>query len=219
MANVKTRALSKEQYQKIMETLQNGATTGDGDLRPNRRVQTILAIEAVLGLRISDILLLTDDSFEWDNGLERYRLDIKEQKTGKPRTFTVSTTIFNYIRHYCKDEHIGSNERIFAPSPKKRKIIPKNDEERQRIIKSEERGVQKILKKVCDYLGYDGISTHSFRKFFATNIYNASDGNIAEVQKVLQHASPVTTSRYIGVDNKKTEEDLKAQEVYLPTGV
>lgn len=219
MANIKTQVLSQEQYQKIMDVLQKGATTGEGDLRPNRRVQTILAIEAVLGLRISDILLLTDDSFDWDDGLGRYRLDIKEQKTGKPRTFTVSTTIFNYIRNYCKDEHIGSNERIFAPSPKKRKIIPQSDEERQRITKSEERGVQKILKKVCDYLGYEGISTHSFRKFFATNIYKASDGNIVEVQKVLQHASPVTTSRYIGVDNKKTEEDLKAQERYLPTGV
>ena len=27
---------------------------------------------------------------------------------------------------------------------------------------------------VCDYLGYEGIGTHSFRKWYATEIYNAS---------------------------------------------
>jgi hypothetical protein len=33
--------------------------------------------------------------------------------------------------------------------------------------------VQKHLKKVCDWLGpgYEDISTHSFRKYFGTEIY------------------------------------------------
>lgn len=30
-----------------------------------------------------------------------------------------------------------------------------------------ERAVQKQLHIVCDYLGYEGISTHSFRKWYA----------------------------------------------------
>ena len=37
-----------------------------------------------------------------------------------------------------------------------------------------ERAVQKQLHIVCDYLGYDGISTHSFRKWYATEIYKNS---------------------------------------------
>ena len=33
---------------------------------------------------------------------------------------------------------------------------------------------QKQLQIVCDYLGYEGISTHSFRKWYATEIYKAN---------------------------------------------
>ena len=28
-----------------------------------------------------------------------------------------------------------------------------------------------MIALVCDYLGYEGISTHSFRKWYATSIY------------------------------------------------
>ena len=60
-----------------------------------------------------------------------------------------------------------------------------------------ERAVQKQLHIVCDYLGYEGISTHSFRKWYATEIYNANVFDIALVQRLLQHSSVATTQRYI----------------------
>ena len=64
-----------------------------------------------------------------------------------------------------------------------------------------ERTVQKYLQKVVDYLGYgDSIGTHSFRKFFATEIYKNNNYDIVLVQKLLQHSSVATTQRYINVE-------------------
>ena len=61
-----------------------------------------------------------------------------------------------------------------------------------------ERAIQKQLHIVCEYLGFEGISTHSFRKWYATEIYKANGYDIALVQRLLQHSSAAVTQRYIG---------------------
>ena len=180
--NKKTLALTQEQYKEIIDTIRTGFLSS----RQNQRIATALVLEANLGLRISDILHLRLMDIVKDG--DRYRLDITEQKTEKRRTFTVPTEIYNYIKQYCIDNEIKTSEVIFPIS---------------------ERAVQKHLKAVCDYLGYEGISTHSFRKFFATNIYRDSGFNIALVQTLLQHSSAAITQRYLGIGSAELEEALK----------
>ena len=182
--NIKTLALTTEQYNDIIDTMRTGFT----GFRANQRIATALVIEANLGLRISDILKLKLNDIVKDG--ERYRLDITEQKTGKKRTFTVLTEMYNYIKMYCLENYIKPNEIIFPIT---------------------ERAIQKQLKAVCDYLGYDGISTHSFRKFFATNVYVNNDYNIVIVQRLLQHSTPAVTQQYIGIEPKAIENALKKQ--------
>ena len=46
--NIKTVALTKEQYQTIIQTMKQGFT----GCRPNERIATALTLEANLGLRI-----------------------------------------------------------------------------------------------------------------------------------------------------------------------
>lgn len=53
-------------------------------------------LEATLGLRLGDILILKLDSFIRDR--DHYRLDITEQKTGKYRGFTVPTEVYTFIQ-------------------------------------------------------------------------------------------------------------------------
>lgn len=178
--NKKTVALTSEQYKEIIETMQQGFA----GTRSNDRVATALVLEANLGLRISDILKLRLSDIIKDG--DRYRLDIIEQKTGKKRTFTVPFPIYQYIENYCLRNQIGKNERIFPIST---------------------RTVQSILKMTCDYLGYEGVSTHSFRKFYATSIYRQSY-DISLVQYLLQHSSPAITQRYIGIEPRKVEEAI-----------
>ncbi len=190
MANKKTRALTQEQYRHIITTLRTGVKTLSPIL-PNERVATALVLEANLGIRISDIVKLRLCDIIRDG--ERYRLDIIEQKTQKTRTFTVPEQLYNYIADYCTKTDIAFDERLFPITT---------------------HAVQKQLKRVCDHLGYEGISTHSFRKFFATNIYTNSNYNIVLVKTLLQHSSAATTERYIGIGTKELEHALE-QNIHL----
>lgn len=181
MPNKRTKALTEEQYNEIIDTMKTGFT----GCRPNNRIATALVLEANLGIRISDILNLKLNDIVRDG--DRYRLDITEIKTGKKRVFTVPLDIYSYIQTYCIDNGIKPDERIFPIT---------------------ERAVQKQLKIVCDWLDYTDISTHSFRKFFATEIYKDNDYNIILVQKLLQHSTPAVTQKYIGLSSKEIETAL-----------
>ena len=179
--NKKTIALTTDQYKEIITTMREGFT----GCRPNDRIATALVLEGNLGLRISDILHLHLSDIVQDGG--RYRLDITEQKTGKKRTFTVPLMVYQYIENYCLKNNIGREDIIFPIT---------------------ERAVQKKLRQVCDYLDYQGISTHSFRKYYATEIYKNNHYDIVLVQKLLQHSSTAVTQRYIGIEPEQVEQAI-----------
>ena len=181
--NKKTTALTTEQYTTIIETMKQGFT----GFYPNERIATALVVEGNLGLRISDILRLRLCDIVRDG--DRYRLAIVEQKTGKERVFTVPLVIQQYLENYCLRNGIGRTEALFPIT---------------------ERAVQKQLALVCDYLGYEGISTHSFRKWYATEIYTSSGYDIALVQRLLQHSSAATTQRYIGIEPQRIEQAIES---------
>ena len=180
--NKKTKALTTEQYTEMIKTMKEGSSA----FRPNERIATALVLEGNLGLRISDILKLRPCDIVRDG--DRYRLEITEQKTGKRRVFTVPLVIEQYIENYCLRNGIGRNDLIFPIT---------------------ERAVQKQLSLVCDYLGYQGISTHSFRKWYATEIYKANGYDIALVQRLLQHSSAAVTQRYIGIEPQRIEAAIQ----------
>ena len=180
--NKKTKALTQEQYKEIIHYMKQGFC----GCRPNERVATALVLEANLGLRISDILKLRPCDIVRDG--DRYRLEIVEQKTGKRRIFTVPLVIQQYIENYCLRHGIRRADRIFPIT---------------------ERAVQKQLAIVCDYLGYTDISTHSFRKWYATEIYKNNGCDIALVQRLLQHSSATTTQRYIGIEPQRIEQAIQ----------
>lgn len=182
MANKTTVALTTTQYQEIISMMLSGGT----GFRSNRRIATILVLEANLGLRIEDILSLHLNDIIQDGS--RYRLDIKEEKTDKKRVFTVPFQIYQYIENYCLKNEIQPDQIIFPLS---------------------ERTVQKYLKKVADYLGYKNIGTHSFRKYYATDIYNNNEHDIVLVQNLLQHSSASITQRYIGISPEKVEKAIQ----------
>lgn len=180
--NKRTKALTTEQYKEIIQTMKEGFC----GCRPNERVATALVLEGNLGLRISDIVKLRLCDIVRDG--ERYRLEIIEQKTGKRRVFTVPLVIQQYVENYCLRNSIKPNEFIFPIT---------------------ERAIQKQLAIVCDYLGYDGIGTHSFRKWYATEIYKNNGYDIALVQRLLQHSSASVTQRYIGIEPQRMEKAIE----------
>ena len=180
--NKKTKALTTEQYKEIIQTMKEGFC----GCRPNERIATALVLEGNLGLRISDIVKLRLCDIVLDGG--RYRLEIVEQKTGKSRVFTVPLVIQQYIENYCLRNGIRRDELMFPIT---------------------ERAIQKQLKIVCDYLGFEGISTHSFRKWYATEIYKNNGYDIVLVQRLLQHSSAAVTQRYIGMEPQRIEAAIQ----------
>lgn len=186
--NKKTIALDREQYELFINTIRQGFKTSDGyTFKPNNRLATLLVLQANLGLRLSDILHLHICDIVKDAG--RYRLDIVEQKTGKARTFTVVPELYNYILQYATDNGISSKAKLFDIT---------------------ERAVQKQLKIVCDYLGFENVSTHSFRKFYATEIYKNNNYDIELVRHLLQHSSTTVTQRYIGIQPARVEQAIQS---------
>lgn len=180
--NKKTVALTTEQYKEIIQTMKQGFC----GCRPNERIATALVLEGNLGIRISDIVKLRPCDIVRDG--DRYRLEIVEQKTGKAREFTVPLVIQQYIENFCLRNGIGRYDLIFPIT---------------------ERAVQKQLKIVCDYLGYEGISTHSFRKWYATEIYQANGYDINLVQRLLQHSNAAITQCYIGLQPQRIEQAIQ----------
>ena len=143
-------------------------------------------LEGNLGLRISDIVKLRPCDIVNDGG--RFRRSIVEQKTGKSRVFTVPLVVQQYVENYCLRNGIKHFDLIFPITT---------------------REVQKVLARVCDYLGYEGISTHSFRKWYATEIYRNNGYDIALVQRLLQHSSAAVTQRYIGIEPQRIEKAIE----------
>lgn len=185
--NKKTKVLTEEQYKEIINTIRTGFVCADGHVvKGNDRIATALTLEANLGLRIGDILQLRLSSIIRDGN--RYRLDIVEQKTQKKREFTVPTEIYIYIQNYALENNISPMAKLFDIG---------------------ERAVNKHLKLVCEHLGYEGIGSHSFRKYFATSIYVNNNYDINLVSVLLQHSSTAITQRYIGLQSKKIEEALQ----------
>lgn len=180
--NKKTIALTTEQYKEIITTMKEG---GCG-FRANERIATALVLEGNLGIRISDILKLRLCDIVRDGN--RFRLAITEQKTGKQRIFTVPLVIQQYIENYCLRNRLKNTDILFPVT---------------------ERQVQKQLAIVCDYLGYKNISTHSFRKWYATEIYKNNGYDIALVQRLLQHSSAAVTQRYIGIEPERIERAIE----------
>ena len=61
---------------------------------------------------------------------------------------------------------------------------------------------------VCDYPGYEGIKTHSFRKWYATGIRRDTSYDIVLVQRLLQHSTASTTQRYICIEVQRVEQTI-----------
>jgi integrase len=171
-----TRPIELHEYQEVIKLLLNGFTKKDGNIfRPNKQIALALQLQASLGLRIGDVLSLRVNNFK--NG----KLEIKEDKTDKLQYRDINSNVYNYIKDYAIDNTLAQTDKLF---------------------KIKVRVVQNQLKLITDYLGLDNISTHSFRKMYATTVYENNNHNLELVKELLNHTSIATTQRYIRVSQQ-----------------
>ena len=88
-----------------------------------------------------------------------------------------------------------------------------------KLTKSITADERKMLKKAISEVGLTyALSTHSFRKYWATTIYrlNPQDAdNLMIVQSMLGHSSPEITKIYIGEIEKKQDKYIEKYSDYL----
>ena len=183
-----TLAVNQDSYNRIIETIKAGYTGKDGIThRPAPHMACCLVIQANLGCRIGDILHLSLSSLVKDG--DHYRLEIKEEKTGKARRHQVPEAVYNYIREYCAENGINPERRIFQFT---------------------ERAVQKALKAAREYLDIPQTSTHSFRKFAGQQVYKNSGYDVETVREFYQHSSLAVTQAYIACSSERLTQAINS---------
>jgi integrase len=186
MGSYVCRSLTQSEFEKLVKTVRIGYTYNGVKHRPNDQIATILVLEGNLGCRIGDIMDLTTDSIIDDGGI--WKLNITEQKTGKRRNFIVPKPIKAFIDHYLSSRGIISGY-LFDISA---------------------HAVWKQLRAATAYLGLKDCSTHSLRKFRASELYESTGHDIEAVCAFLNHSSINTTRRYIRRSDAQLEAAIEA---------
>lgn len=180
-----TATIQDQEYKKLISTIRNGYIDREGvKHRPNIQIATILVLEANLGCRIGDIIALETDSIIWDGGV--WKLNIREEKTGKHRSFIVPQEVKDFIDNYAISREIVHGK-LFTISAQ---------------------AVWKCLRAVTEYLKLEKISTHSLRKKCAVSLYERSGFDIELVSSFLNHSSIAVTRTYLKRSSKQMEEAI-----------
>ena len=163
----------------------------------NRRDPLLLKFGLNTGLRINDILRMkVKYLFNPDGKLKEY-LDLFESKTIKVRNrklkeIKLNSVIRPELESYVKFYELEPDDWIFFSLKN-----PANPLDRIRAYT--------LLRDAANKSGVTKFGTHSMRKTFAYNIYNKTK-DLALVMRMLNHADPEHTLRYIGIVQHTLDE-------------
>lgn len=147
--------------------------------KENDRDYMMLVFGIFSGLRISDILSLKIRDVK-----DKSSISIREKKTRKINKIKINKTLKKSIDEYVKDKDpddflIKSRKGYNKPITRIR--------------------AYQILKSLEDKFDIEDIGCHSLRKTFGYHYYkNTKD--IATLQMIFNHSSPVITLAYIGIN-------------------
>lgn len=170
-------------------------------VEPIRSIETIRKIEKYLakhsqrdllmftigtncGLRISDIVALNVGDVR-----DKSHIQITEKKTGKFKKFPINSKLKPMLDEFIKGKQ--DEAPLFTS-------IFKNRMNRF--------GAYYIIKTACKLAGVkENVGTHTLRKTFGYHHYKKFK-DIAMLQKIFNHSSPVITLRYIGIEQDQIDE-------------
>jgi integrase len=65
-----------------------------------------------------------------------------------------------------------------------------------------------VLREVAQRHGVEHIGTHTLRKTFGYHFYKQT-GDVALLQRILNHSSPAITLRYIGIEQDQIDAAMR----------
>ena len=156
----------------------------------NYRNYVIFTLAINYGRRITDILEMHVSDVR---GKEYF--NIIEDKTGKKIPIKVNDELKRMLESYCS----GRNDDEWLFQSKKCSAAYSTDSKGKTPLGRIQ--VWRDLKTAAEKCGIKEIGTHSLRKTFGYWLYKSTN-DIALVQKVLGHRSPMDTLRYIGMEQE-----------------
>lgn len=141
------------------------------------------------GLRVSDIIKLKVKDVKGQDNLA-----IREKKTGKVSRAFINPTLTKELNSYIKFMKLKKNDYLF-PSSKHGYHISSTQ-------------VYRFLKQAGNMIGRTDITTHTMRRTFGYQFYKQTH-DIAMLQKILNHSSPIITRRYIGIEQEEINNALR----------
>lgn len=147
------------------------------DVLPDEKWQAVFAIAYFTGSRISEVLSLEVA----DLGEDRISFRRENTKTKKPRVAMVVEALKPFLAAY--------------DAPEQGYLFPArhNAKKANHITRQ---AADTVLRDACKMIALDGVSTHSFRRSFATNLYKQGY-SLAKIARLLGHESATMTARYV----------------------
>ena len=70
------------------------------------------------------------------------------------------------------------------------------------------RAVDKALRRACDLLGFEGVSTHTFRRSLATHLYYDAGVPLRQIMAITGHASLASLTSYLNLEQRAAGDAL-----------
>lgn len=140
-----------------------------------------------VGIRISDIL-----KFKVRDVRDKSYVVIREQKTGKEKSFPINDELRPILNRYIKGK--ADYEWLF-PS-------------RQGDGPIKRKQAYNIINEAGEKFGLERIGTHTMRKTFGYHFYQQTH-DIVTLQKIFNHADFHITLRYIGIEQDAQDEAIR----------
>ena len=152
------------------------------------------------GLRIGDLCKLRVKDVR-----NRERVRIIAEKTDKMTDIKLQAAAQKAINAYLKDR--DAEDYALESRQKGRKDGKNRPISRQRC--------HAIIKEIASIAGFEEhVGCHTMRKTFAWNFYQAS-GDLAKLQKVLNHSSQDATIHYLGLDQQAVDETIEKMQTMV----
>ena len=176
--------------------------------KKSKRDYALFMLGVCTGRRISDLLGLAVGDMVSGKGKRLQivkRLRLKEGKTGKMIDVVLSESAKSALREYLKTRKPLRMEDPLFPSRNKSREGGKRPVSRRQICR--------VIKGAAVACGIESnTGTHTMRKTFGYLMHKEGK-HIADIMKLLNHASEETTLAYIGITQERLDECVLSIDV------
>ena len=176
--------ISDEQYELMINTILHGYKHNSSFHRPNRRAATILQLLYNTGANISEIVYMTEDSFEKVEGIWLFR-----PANASNRCYVISPSVKHFIDSYISYVHCQN------------KIDFKHDTPIFGGIS--EAAIWKVVRTACEYLELTNVSPNSIKKRAIERIFEISGHDEEIITEFMQQESSMSDKILSSIDGKE----------------